>query len=151
MKSGKPNLEDLLRHFIATLVYRLEKAIRDAPPAYPGLGIGNGVRTPVEILSHINFVLTCAHSVFHHNDRLEESEAGTWEEEIDRFHQIVDKLDKAVSAGLPDRDRIAEKLLQGPLSDAMTTLRELSTMLPEVLIRHRSADLHGIDGDDRLC
>jgi hypothetical protein len=121
-----PHAENLLRHYIATIVYRLEKAIRNAPPDYPTMRIGNGVRTPVEILSHISFVLTCAHSVFQHYERLEEPEAGSWKEEIERFYQIVDKLDKSIAKGLPDRERIAEKLLQGPLSDAMTHVGQLA-------------------------
>ena len=99
-----PHVEDLLRHCIETIVYRLEKAIRNAPPEYPTLRIGNGGRTPVEILSHISFELTCAHSVFRHYERFEEPEAGSWKEEIERFYQIVGKLDRSIAKGLPDRE-----------------------------------------------
>lgn len=73
-------------------------------------------------------MLTCAHSVFHHYERIGEPAAGTWEEEIDRFYGIANKLDEAIAAGLPDRERIAEKLLQGPLSDAMTHVGQLAML-----------------------
>jgi hypothetical protein len=116
----------LLRHFIATIVYRGEKAIKDAPNNYQYMQIGKGVRSPIEILSHISHVLTFAHSVFEQYDSLESAQVGTWEEEIMRFYEIVGKLDKSLSKGLPIRDRIAEKLLQGPLSDAMTHVGQLS-------------------------
>jgi hypothetical protein len=119
---------NFLRHYIATIVYRLDKAIKNAPDIYPYFKIGNGVRSPVEILSLISFVLTCAHSVFHNYDCLEEPEVSTWEVEIKRFYDIIEKLDKAISAGLPQRERVVEKLLQGPLSDAMTHIGQLSML-----------------------
>ncbi|WP_409343351.1 hypothetical protein [Paenibacillus sp. MBLB4367] len=106
----------------------MEKAILNAPDDYPNLEIGKGVRKPIVILSHISFVLTCAHSVFHHYDQIEELEIGTWEEEINRFYKIVGILDKAIAMGLPDREKIAEKLLQGPLSDVMTHIGQLALL-----------------------
>jgi hypothetical protein len=119
---------DLLRHFLNTLVYRGEKAILEAPSSYPFLKIGKGVRSPIEILCHISHVLTCAHSVFINYDSLEEPQAGSWDKELEKFFGIVKKLDKALSDGLPDREKIAEKLLQGPLSDAMTHIGQLSML-----------------------
>ncbi|WP_141430620.1 hypothetical protein [Bacillus sp. 03113] len=118
----------LLRHFLATIAYRANKVIHEVPLEYPDLRIGEGVRSPKEILSHISFVLTCAHSVFHHYDELKEFEVGSWELEVKRFYEIIGILDNALSHGLPQRDKIAEKLLQGPLSDAMTHVGQLSML-----------------------
>jgi hypothetical protein len=119
---------DLLRHYIATLVYRVEKAIRNVPNNYPLLQVGKDVRSPVEVLSHISHVLLCAHSVFEHYESLESPPIGTWQEEVMRFYKIVEKLDKSLVVGLPKRERIAKKLLQGPLSDAMTHVGQLSML-----------------------
>ncbi|XEC96691.1 hypothetical protein AB6A23_09225 [Paenibacillus tarimensis] len=118
----------LLRHFLATILYRAEKAIKGVPDNYPNLQIGKDVRSPIEILSHISHVLTCAHSVFEHYDSLIPPSIGSWEEEASRFYEIVEKLDKSLFKGLPNRKRIAEKLLQGPLSDAMTHVGQLSLL-----------------------
>ncbi|MDQ2923989.1 MAG: hypothetical protein M3R43_00270 [Acidobacteriota bacterium] len=40
----------LLQHFLAALAYRTQKALRDAPPAFPEFRAGIHVRTP-----HTNF------------------------------------------------------------------------------------------------
>jgi hypothetical protein len=131
LKRGR-SMEDiqskLLRHFIATTVYRIEKAIKNVPDVFPNLKLGKGVRSPLEILSHISHVLTCAHSVFEQYDSLITPPIGSWEEEVTRFYDIVRKLDESLSNGFPNRDRIAEKLLQGPLSDAMTHVGQLSML-----------------------
>ncbi len=55
---------DVLRHFIATLAYRGTNILRDMPPEIASFRPGESVRTPVEILNHINGVLTYAHSLF---------------------------------------------------------------------------------------
>jgi len=117
---------NLLRHFLATILYRAQKAIKEVPANYPNLQLGNGVRTPIEILSHISHVLTCAHSVFKHYDSLCQPPIGSWEDEVLRFYEIVKQLKKSFSKGLPNRDRIAEKLC--PLSDAMTHVGQLSML-----------------------
>lgn len=119
---------NLLSHFLAAILYRAEKAIKEVPDHYPKLQLGNGVRTPIEILSHISHVLKCAHSVFEQYDSLCQPPIGSWEDEVLRFYDIVEELKKSLSKGLPSRDRIAEKLLQGPLSDAMTHVGQLSML-----------------------
>jgi hypothetical protein len=118
-------MEELLRHFLAVLVYRCSKSIIEAPPNYSDFEPGYGIRTPKQILSHMSRVLRFAHSLFVPSDDLE-VETGSWEEEVERFYKIVDALDKSVADGLPDREQIADKLLQGPLSDAMTHVGQLA-------------------------
>lgn len=41
-----------MRHFLASLAYRTHKALAGAPRNFATLSVGNGVRTPLEILSH---------------------------------------------------------------------------------------------------
>jgi hypothetical protein len=119
----------LLRHYLATLVYRADKAIKEVPDHYPHMQLGKGVRSPIEILSHMTDVLTYAYSLFADGSRTtERRQIGTWEEEVGRFYSIVEKLDRSLSRGLPNTDRIAERLLQGPLSDAMTHVGQLSML-----------------------
>jgi hypothetical protein len=79
---------NLLRHFLATLNYRFTKAIKNTPKNYPTFSIGSGVRSPIEILSHMSFVLCCAQSVFKDFEPKEE-EIGTWEDELNRFYRTL--------------------------------------------------------------
>ena len=43
---------DLLRHFLATLAYRTQKALRDAPPSFGDFAAGNGIRTENLVPAH---------------------------------------------------------------------------------------------------
>jgi hypothetical protein len=122
-----------LRHFLAGLKYRCTKAISNAKKDYPTYEVGSGVRSPLEILSHISYVLRCAQSVFN-NDIKIHIDLKTWEEEVEQFYRDLEILDTYISAGIPDQERIVEKLLQGPLSDAMTHVGQLS------MIRRISGD-----------
>jgi hypothetical protein len=51
------NPNEVLRHFLAALAYRLQKAIRGAPEEYWAFEPGQGVHTPRQIVRHINRVL----------------------------------------------------------------------------------------------
>jgi hypothetical protein len=115
----------ILRHFLATLKYRCTKAIKDAPANFPNYNVGSGVRTPLEILSHMSQVLRFAQSVFDDFITID-MEIGSWDVEVNRFYSELEYLDSLISKGLPQRDRIVEMLLQGPLSDAMTHVGQLS-------------------------
>ncbi|QYR21261.1 hypothetical protein KZ483_26870 [Paenibacillus sp. sptzw28] len=114
-----------LRHFLAGLKYRCTKAISNAMEEYPTYEVGSGVRSPLEILSHISYVLRCAQSVFNNDIKLH-IDLKTWEEEVEQFYRDLEILDTYISAGIPERERIVEKLLQGPLSDAMTHVGQLA-------------------------
>ena len=44
----------MLRHFLAALAYRTQKALRDAPGDFADFDAGNNVRTPKELVRHID-------------------------------------------------------------------------------------------------
>ena len=48
---------DLLRHAVATRAYRGGKAIRNAPPELADFRIGDGTRSPLQILAHLGDLL----------------------------------------------------------------------------------------------
>lgn len=118
---------ELLRHFLATFANRARKTIVGAPQGFPDFDAGHDVRKPVEILSHISSVLRHAHSFLGAED-LTKIQLGTWEEEVDRFFQIVSKLDKSLGSGVELRDRTEEQILQGPLADTMTHVGQLAML-----------------------
>lgn len=117
----------MLRHYLAALKYRFHHAIAHAKENYPTYVVGGGARTPLEIVSHISQVLRYAQSVFYHDVKLHAA-LKTWEEEVEQFYHEVNLLDQCISEGISDQDRIIEKLLQGPLSDAMTHVGQLAML-----------------------
>ncbi len=44
---------ELLRHFLAALAYRTQKALRDAPPAFADFEAGGRIRTPAVLVRHM--------------------------------------------------------------------------------------------------
>jgi hypothetical protein len=55
---------ELLRHYLGAVAYRAQKALRGAPPHYPGFDPGHQVRTPVEILRHMTSLMGYARTFF---------------------------------------------------------------------------------------
>src|SRR2546425_4117450 len=54
----------LLRHFLAALAYRTQKALRNAPADFESFQAGDGVRTPKELVRHMTSVLGYARTFF---------------------------------------------------------------------------------------
>ena len=117
----------LLRHFLAALAYRTQKALRGAPEGFADFRAGAGVRTPHELVWHMTGVLGYARTLFEGGewrpDRLE-----TLAAEVRRFHQVLESLGDHLDAGTPLRDATPERLLQGPLADAMTHAGQLAML-----------------------
>lgn len=119
--------QTILRHFLAALAYRTQKALRGAPAHFATLQVGAGVRTPLELLHHMTNVLT----------RTADGLRGTgsdplaplpYEGEIDRFHRSLQALSSALGSASLDDNHLAERLLQGPLADAMTHAGQLALL-----------------------
>ncbi|WP_299466308.1 hypothetical protein [uncultured Gimesia sp.] len=115
---------DALRHFIATLAYRGTNVLQEMPAEIATFRPAEVVRTPVEILNHINGVLTYAVSFF---VPLESTrpEPADWEIEVDRFYRVLTKLDQLLADDAPLNEVSEEQLLQGPLADAMLHLGQI--------------------------
>lgn len=118
-----------LRHLLATLSYRATQAIANVPSNFAELTIGKEVRTPIEILRHMSRVLTYAHSQFQPDDYRDDYEfpTGSWEWEVERFYSVLDKLDQ-VFVESRTGNMTWEQLLQGPLSDAITHVGQLTLL-----------------------
>jgi hypothetical protein len=54
----------LLRHFLAALAYQTQKALRGAPESFGPFRAGPSVRTPHELVCHMNSVLGYATTFF---------------------------------------------------------------------------------------
>ena len=114
----------MLRHFLATLAYRGANVLNDMPDEVHSLRPGPSVRTPVEILNHINGVLTYAHSHMAEYESTRPPPAD-WSQEVSRFFAILTRLDTSLRDEVPLTTVKEEQLLQGPLADAMLHLGQI--------------------------
>jgi hypothetical protein len=118
----------LLHHFLATLAYRTQKALRGAPANFGSFQVVEGVRNPSNIVCHMTSVLGYART-FYIGGTYWPQPLPTLEEEIKRFHDILQDLAKHIEKGSPLLGGISvEQLLQGPLSDAMTHTGQLAML-----------------------
>src|SRR5260370_2448593 len=78
----------LMKHFLATIAYRTQKALRGAPDSFADFRAGVNLRTPHEIIWHITGVLGYARTSFR---------AGVWQpnrlydfgDDVGRFHLML--------------------------------------------------------------
>ena len=119
---------DLLRHFLAALAYRTQKALRDAPADFGAFRAAEGVRTPARIVCHMTSVLGYARTLFV-GGKYWPDPLPSLEEEIVRFHEMVQDLARHIEIGTPlSGGMSAERMLQGPFSDAMTHAGQLAML-----------------------
>lgn len=109
----------MLRHFLAALAYRTQKALRGAPEGFADFRAGNEVRTPMELVRHMASVLGYARTFFT-GGSYRPNPLPTFEEEISRFHEMLADLNEFLETEKPLINTTEEQMLQGPFSDAMT-------------------------------
>ncbi len=120
--------QKLLRHFLAALAYRTQKALRGAPADFGTFQAGNEIRTPAELIRHMTSVLGYARTFFI-GGRYKAEPLPSLHEEIIRFHDMLQELGRHIETGNPLLNQMSEeRLLQGPLSDAMTHAGQLAML-----------------------
>jgi len=117
----------LLRHFLAAIAYRTAKALRDAPPAFGSFDAGSDVRTPRELVRHMSGVINYAIGMLR-EPRPVLTDCVTYASEIDRLFDLLQELSGAFGGQDDLGDTTAERLLQGPLSDAMAHAGQLALL-----------------------
>ncbi|MEJ2359191.1 MAG: hypothetical protein P8Y13_14095 [Deinococcales bacterium] len=130
MRTTRTDPVQLVRHQLAALAYRFQKAIRDAPLEFAAFEPGVGVRTPlaivhhvVDVLGYLRGVLDGADPGFHH-DHAQLDFAG----EVAAFHAMLGALDTLLASnGNIPLERL-ERGLQGPISDALTHVGQLAML-----------------------
>ena len=117
----------LLRHFLAALAYRTQKALRSAPDSFGAFDAGQHVRTPTDLVRHMTSVLGYARTFFvggcYRADPLPDLSA-----EVTRFHAMLEDLARHVGGGTELSGTTEERLLQGPFADAMTHAGQLAML-----------------------
>jgi hypothetical protein len=119
----------LLRHFLAAIAYRTQKALRGAPEDFPDFAAGHQVRTPVEILRHMTSLMGFARTLFLGGSYpVNPDPLPAFQDEIARFHEMIQRLGELLDTGQPLRDISTEQLLQGPFADVMTHVGQLALL-----------------------
>ena len=124
----KDDRRPLVRHFLAALAYRTDKALHEAPEGFGEFLAAPGTRTPAELVRHMTGVLGAARAAsIGRREPLDP--LPTLEAEAGRFRERLDALsrDLASEAELSEETSM-EQLLQGPLADAMTHAGQLAML-----------------------
>ena len=103
----------MLRHFLAALAYRTQKALREAPSDFGDFAAGNLTRTPRDLVQHMTSVLGYARTFFR-GGSYRPAPLPSLEGEVERFHEMLADLSAHLEAGDPLVDMTPEQLLQGP-------------------------------------
>ena len=116
----------MMRHAVATLAYRGNKGLGDAPDGFSSFACGGGCRSAGAILSHVGDLLDWALSIakgkpeWHHDTK-----PRSWGDDVSRFHNALAAFDGYLASDLPLRAP-AEKLLQGPIANALTHIGQIA-------------------------
>ena len=121
------SVRDLLRHSVATIAYRGGKTVRDAPQGYVDFRAGANVRTPIQILTHIGDLFDWALSIAKGRQVWRDSEPLEWPDEVQRFFETLKAFDDYLASSGP-LHAPPEKLLQGPIADAMQHVGQLAIL-----------------------
>ncbi len=117
----------VLRHFLAALAYRTQKALRGAPDTFGDFHAGQQVRTPAELVRHMTSVLGYARTFFV-GGRYWPEQLPDLAAEVARFHAMLEDLARHLADGTELRGTTEERLLQGPFSDAMCHAGQLAML-----------------------
>jgi len=115
---------EVLRHMVATVAYRGGLAVADAPETFASFRGHETTRTPGEILAHIGDLfegslhLVKGEMVYLTSDPL------PWNEEVTRFFSAVKEFDSYLASEAPLACPV-EKLVQGPVGDALTHVGQI--------------------------
>jgi hypothetical protein len=119
---------ELLRHFLAAIAYRTQKALRDAPEHYPVFSAGNRVRTPVELIRHMTSLMGYVTTFFVGGTYPVKPEPlPSFQEEVKRFHDLLGAVGELLASGQKCA-LTTEQLLQGPFADTMTHVGQLAML-----------------------
>jgi hypothetical protein len=127
MSSDSETDRGMIRHAVATLVYRGSKTFRNTSAEFGVFRVKPGSRTPVEILAHMGDLFDWALSLAKGQEVWHDSPPQDWNREVARFYASV----RAFDTYLADSSTIAcppEKLFQGPIADAISHVGQLAML-----------------------
>lgn len=121
------DVRQFLRHTLATVAYRGGKAVRDVPPEAANVKAGDTSRTPLQILAHVNDLWDWAVELARGKHVWHDSTPQSWEAEVQRFFDGIQRLDDALAADEP-LGCPPERLFQGPIADSLTHIGQIALL-----------------------
>ncbi len=109
---------------VATVAYRGGIAIVDAPESFASFRAASTTRTPGELLAHIGDLLEGSLHLLKGEMVYLTSTPLPWKQEIKRFFTAVQALDAYLASDAPLACPV-EKLVQGPIGDALTHVGQI--------------------------
>lgn len=123
---------ETIRHFLATLNFRLRGAVRGAPPSYYSYMPPGDGWSAVEVLHHINDLLRFVVRAFDKGSMVPVSPREP-DAELATFAKLLKLVDghlkkSELKGDVQGRELTLLVLLQGPLADAMTHVGQLAQL-----------------------
>ena len=118
---------EFLRHTLATVAYRAEKAINNAPGEFAGFKASETTRTPLQILAHMGDLFDWALSMAKGKTVWNDAPPRSWEAESARFFAAVKTFDDYLASD-NEVEKPLEKLFQGPVADALTHVGQINLL-----------------------
>ena len=109
---------------VATVAYRGGLAVVDAPESFAEFRAHETTRTPGELLAHIGDLLEGSLHLLKGDMVYLASTPLPWKEEVTRFFSAVKNLDSYLASEAPLACPV-EKLVQGPIGDALTHVGQI--------------------------
>ena len=116
-----------LRHAVATLAYRAEKVLRDAPPGFAGFRASPHSRTALGLVAHLGDLVEWAERLARGDRTWRAAPQASWDAALDRFFHALHGLDATLAGTTADGARDAI-LFQAPIADALTHVGQLALM-----------------------
>ncbi len=135
----------LLRHFLAALAYRTQKALRDAPPEFADFRAAPQVRTPHELVHHMDSVLGYSRTLFL-GGTYRPPALPNFHAAIEHFHEVLTDVARHIELGTelhgitpevpPARPLLRRNDARRPTRPAASSLRKPRTARELHLCRH---------------
>ena len=109
---------------VATVAYRGGLAVVDAPEGFASFRAHETTRTPGEILAHIGDLIEGSLYLLKGGMVYLTSTPLPWKEEVTRFFNAVKAFDLYLASDAPFACPV-EKLVQGPIGDALTHVGQI--------------------------
>ena len=119
-----PASREVVRHLVATLAYRAAKVLRDVPPDFATRPFGDSTRVPVAIVAHLGDLMAWGVSIARGGYVWKPEGGRDWRTEVDRFFEHLSAIDGELASDTFSGS--IEKLIQGPLTDALAMLRGMA-------------------------
>jgi hypothetical protein len=118
---------ELLRHLLATLAYRGGIAIVDAPENFAEFRIHETTRNAGEILAHMGDLVEGSLYLVKGEFVYLQSLPQKWDDDVKRFFNAIKEFDLYLASAAPLAEPV-EKILQGPIADALTHVGQIVMM-----------------------